>query len=81
MKTTKITDWTAFEAFVEQHRHCTQAEMAEQWSGAISQRTISRALKRINWTRKKRPMATASEMRRNAKPSSLNGETTQKPLT
>ena len=52
-KTVKITDLEAFEAFAEQHRHCTQSEMAEQWPGDISQRTISRALARINWTRKK----------------------------
>jgi len=53
-KMAKITDWVAFEAFAEQHRHCTQSEMAEQWPGDISQPTISRALARIGWTRKKK---------------------------
>lgn len=63
----KITDWKAFRDFAEQHRHHTQAEMAELWSDEVSQRTISRALQHINWTRKKRPTATASETKRNDK--------------
>ena len=57
----KITDWEAFRRFAEQHRHHTQTEMAEHWPGEMSQRTISRALQQINWTRKKRPTATVSE--------------------
>lgn len=58
----RITDWDGFRAFVEQHRHKTQTEMAECWPGAMSQRTISRALGVIDWTRKKRPTATVSAM-------------------
>ena len=57
----KITDWEAFRRFAEQHRHHTQTEMAEHWPGEMSQRTISRALQQLNWTRKKRPTATVSE--------------------
>lgn len=57
----RITDWDGFRAFAEQHRDKTQAEMAECWPGQMSQRTISRALDIINWTRKKRPTATVSE--------------------
>lgn len=57
----RITDWDEFRTFAEQHRHKTQAEMAECWPGPMSQRTISRALGVINWTRKKRPTATVSE--------------------
>lgn len=57
----RITDWDGFRAFAEQHRHKTQTEMAECWPGQISQRTISRALGVIDWTRKKRPTATISE--------------------
>ncbi|MEA5449734.1 IS630 family transposase [Leptolyngbya sp. CCNP1308] len=49
----RITDWDGFRAFAEQHRDKTQAEMAECWPGQMSQRTISRALDIINWTRKK----------------------------
>ena len=58
----RITDWEGFRAFAEAHRYKTQAEMAECWPGAMSQRTISRALGVIGWTRKKRPTATVSEM-------------------
>jgi transposase len=63
----KITDWQRFRSFAEQHRHKTQAQMAELWPGEISQRTISRALQQINWTRKKRLTATSSVTRRNDK--------------
>ena len=35
----------------------TQVEMAKLWDGEISSRTISRALKKIGFTRKKRLMA------------------------
>lgn len=49
----KITDWAAFKAFVVANGDKTQAEMAELWPGDISARTISRALKKIGFTRKK----------------------------
>jgi arginine repressor len=48
----KITDWPKFREFVKEHGDKTQAEMAELW-GDISERTISRALKQIGFTRKK----------------------------
>jgi transposase len=41
--------------------------MAKLWDGQISERTISRALKKIGFTRKKRPMATASGMKPSGK--------------
>ena len=59
----KITDWEKFRAFVAQDGNKTQAEMAELWSGQISARTISRALRHIGFTRKKRLMATLNAMR------------------
>lgn len=62
----KITDWDKFRAFVNEHGDKTQSEMAELWEGDISQRTISRALQKIGYTRKKRPMAIANAMRPNA---------------
>jgi transposase len=63
--TTKITDWAKFEAFVQDHGDKTQSEMAQLWDGDISQRTISRALRKIQYTRKKRPMAIANGMKPN----------------
>jgi transposase len=52
-----------FREFAKIHGDKTQVEMAKLWDGEISDRTISRALKKIGFTRKKRPMAIASEMK------------------
>lgn len=49
----KIRDWDKFRSFVKQHGDKTQAEMAQLWDGEISQRSISRALKKLGQTRKK----------------------------
>ncbi len=46
----KITDWSAFKAFVAAHSDKTQVEMAQLWPGEVSDRTISRALKKIGFT-------------------------------
>jgi transposase len=48
------------------HLDKTQVEMAKLWEGEISSRTISRALKKIGFTRKKIP--TAFQERDEAKP-------------
>lgn len=53
----KITDWEKFRGFVKVHGDKTQAQMAQLWEGEISARTISRALEKIGFTRKKRPTA------------------------
>lgn len=53
----KIIHWEKFRAFVKVHGEQTQAEMAQLWEGEISARTISRALEKIGFTRKKRPTA------------------------
>jgi transposase len=58
----KITDWGKFRSFVKMHGDKTQKEMAELWSDDISQRTISRALQKIGFTRKKRLMVTTNAM-------------------
>jgi transposase len=63
----KITDWEKFREFAKAHGDKTQVEMAKLWEGQISDRTISRALKKIGFTRKKRPMATANEMKPNGR--------------
>ena len=67
----KITDWSAFRSFAYAHQGKTQAEMAALWPEPISQRTISRALKKIGFTRKKSPMATGNGTRRNEPSSPL----------
>ncbi len=53
----KITDWEEFRAFAKTHGDKTQVEMAQLWQGEISDRTISRALKKIGFTRKKTRVA------------------------
>ena len=58
----RITDWPKFRTFAEEHGDKTQAEMAQLW-GNISDRTISRALKQIGFTRKKKPMAIVRAMK------------------
>jgi len=65
----KITDWATFREFAKPHGDKTQVEMAKLWEGEISARTISRALHKIGWTRKKRPTATLNLMQPNGKPS------------
>lgn len=63
----KITDWEKFARFAKQHGDKTQAQMAALWQDQISARTISRALRRLGLTRKKRAMVTANEMKPNGK--------------
>jgi transposase len=63
----KITDWEQFGAFAKTHGDKTQVEMAQLWEGDISDRTISRALKKIGFTRKKRPTVTKNGMSQNGK--------------
>ncbi|WP_100898874.1 IS630 family transposase [Nostoc flagelliforme] len=49
----KITDWTKFREFALSNGDKTQVEMAKLWEEQISDRTISRALQKIGFTRKK----------------------------
>ncbi|MDG2992098.1 IS630 family transposase, partial [Candidatus Synechococcus calcipolaris G9] len=49
----KVNDLDAFGTFAQEHGHLTQQQMAERWPEAISNRTIGKALKRIQFTRKK----------------------------
>lgn len=63
----KITDWEKFQKFVEVNGDKTQVEMAELWPEKISGRTISRALNKIGFTRKKKLMVIKNEMKLNGK--------------
>jgi len=68
----KITDWQKFEDFVQIYGNKTQVEMTELWPVEISAvadirfavRTISRGLKKIGFTRKKKLMGIVKEMRK-----------------
>lgn len=48
---TLITDWEKFREVAKADGGKTQAEMAELWEEQLSARTISRALKKIGFTR------------------------------
>ena len=67
----KITDWDSFREFALAHGELTQAEMADIWEKKVSRHTISRGLKKINFTRKKRRMAIEKEMNNCATHSNL----------
>ena len=61
----KITNWEKFREFVEVNGDKTQVEMVSLWQGEISARTISIALKKIGFSRKKKLMVIESEMKLN----------------
>ena len=64
-QTPKINDWEKFRTFVKAHGDKTQSEMAELWDEEISQPTISRALQKMNYTRKKKHPGTAKGTKQN----------------
>ncbi len=57
----KITDWTRFGEFVKQHGSKTQAQLAKLWGEAVTQQDISRALRKLGCSRKKRRTVTGNE--------------------
>jgi transposase len=57
----KILDWSNFEEFARTNGDKTQEDMAQLWPEEISDRTISRALKKIGFTRKKKAMGIEKE--------------------
>ena len=59
----KIKNWQAFQLFADLHGDKTQHQMALLWDEPISPRTISRGLKKIGFTRKKRVMDTKKEIK------------------
>lgn len=50
----KIDDLEAFKAFAEANGHLTQKEMADKWVKPVSPVLIRQALRKINFTRKKK---------------------------
>ena len=51
----KIRDWDKFKEFVDTHTDKTQKELAQLW-GNVSHNTIGRGFKKLDYTRKKKPM-------------------------
>jgi transposase len=60
----KITELDKFRDFAQVNGNLTQKEMAELWSEKISDCTIGKALRKIGYTRKKKPMAIKKEMKK-----------------
>ncbi len=60
---TRISNWQAFQEFVEQHGDQAQTQMAQLWGEPISPRTISRGLKKIGFTPKKKTTGMKKEMK------------------
>ena len=58
-----VTDWEKFRKFVEKNSDKTRAEMAKLW-GAGSPASIGRSLKKIGFTRKKKPMVIKNVMKK-----------------
>lgn len=58
----KIKDWEKFKEVVDNNGDKTQKELAELW-GNTSQQTISRGLKKLGYTRKKKLIATKSGLK------------------
>jgi len=69
-KKSKISDMVKFEAFAKSHAHSTLSQMKEQWAENVSLMCLSRALKRLGWTRKKNKRTTANATKKSVKPSS-----------
>jgi transposase len=63
----KISDWEKFKIFAQENSSKTQSQMADLWEGEISSRTISRALAKIGFTRKKKVMDTSNGMKASVK--------------
>jgi len=64
----KINNLETFREFAEREGHRTALEMAQLWPEPVSDVTLGKALKRIEFTRKKRLTGTGREMKQNAKP-------------
>lgn len=67
----KIKDWEKFKEVIDNNGDKTQKELASLW-GNISQQTISRGLKKLGYTRKKKLIATKSGVKNLGTPTLKN---------
>ena len=56
-----------FEAFARAHMHATLKQMADHWEEQVSEMSMSRALKKLGWSRKKRPSITKKRMKKHGR--------------
>ena len=66
----KIQDMEKFEAFAKAHAYSTLAQMCAKWEDEVSEMCMSRALKRLGWTRKKSKRTIVNAIRKNVRHSS-----------
>jgi transposase len=66
-KKPKIEDMAKFEAFARAHAHSTLTQMQAHWEEEVSLMCLSRALKRLGWTRKKSSTTTANATKRSVR--------------
>jgi transposase len=66
-KKPKIENMVKFEAFARAHAHSTLTQMQAQWEEEVSLMCLSRALKRLGWTRKKSNTTTANATKRSVR--------------
>jgi transposase len=66
-KKPKIADMAKFEAFARAHVHSTLLQMQAHWEEEVSLMCLSRALKRLGWTRKKSTTRTVNATKRSVK--------------
>jgi len=59
----KVTDLKKFEEFVDKNSDLTLDELTEKW-GTAGRSTVNRALKKIGYTKKKRPLDTLRETKK-----------------
>ncbi|MET0155200.1 MAG: IS630 transposase-related protein [Rickettsiales bacterium] len=65
----KIADDEKFQKFAEERAHCTLSEMASGWETELSIHAISRKLKKLGITRKKKHSTTRRGTRKSGKDS------------
>jgi transposase len=62
-QSSKIQNWQEFAEFIDNNSDKTQKELAQMWGG-VSHHTISRGLKKLGYTRKKKHMVIKSVMKK-----------------
>ena len=67
----KITDWDQFKVFAEKNKYCTSLKMRIEWKKltnvAVSESVMLRALKKIDYTSKKKLLAMQNQIKKNEK--------------
>lgn len=67
----KITDWEQFKSFANSNRQCTSPQMVTKWEQLtnvkVSESVMLRALKKIGFTSKKKPLIMPKQTQKNVK--------------